>query len=55
MDVSNVDVVVNIDCPPFLEEMVQEFGRAGRDDCKATDMLIRPMDKFCFRKSGSDY
>ena len=55
MDVPNVDVVVNIECPPFLEEMVQEFGIAGRDDCKANDVLIRPMDKCWFRKSGSDY
>ena len=55
MDVPNVDVVVNIECPPFLEEMVQKFGRAGWDDCKANDVLIRPMDNFCSGKSGSDY
>ena len=55
MDVPNVDVVVNIDCPPFLEEMVKKFGRADWGDCKANDVLIRPMDKFCFGKSGSDY
>ena len=35
IDVPNVDVVVRIGCPPSLEELVQEFGRAGRDGRKA--------------------
>lgn len=35
VDVPNVDLVVRIGCPPSLEELVQEFGRAGRDGRQA--------------------
>ena len=35
VDVPNIDVVVRIGCPPSLEELVQEFGRAGRDGRQA--------------------
>lgn len=35
VDVPNVDVVVRIGCPQSLEELVQEFGRAGRDGREA--------------------
>ncbi len=31
IDQPDVDVVVRIGCPQSIEEMVQEFGRAGRD------------------------
>lgn len=31
IDQPDVDMVVRIGCPPTLESMVQEFGRAGRD------------------------
>ena len=31
VDVPNVDVVMRIGCPPTVEELVKEFGRAGRD------------------------
>ncbi len=27
----DVEIVVHVGCPPILEEMLQEFGRAGRD------------------------
>ncbi len=35
VDVPDIDVVVRIGCPPSLEEMVQEFGRGGRDGRQA--------------------
>ena len=31
VDVPDIEVVVRLGCPPTLEELVQEFGRAGRD------------------------
>lgn len=31
VDVPDVEVVVRVGCPSSLEELVQEFGRAGRD------------------------
>jgi superfamily II DNA helicase RecQ len=40
VDVPNVDVVIRLGCPPTLEEMVQEFGRAGRDGRQARGMYI---------------
>ena len=35
VDVPNVDMVVRIGCPPSVEELIQEFGRAGRDGRQA--------------------
>ena len=40
MDIPNVDVVVRIGYPPFLEEKVQEFSRAGQDECKTNGILL---------------
>ncbi len=40
VDVPNVDVVVKIGCPQSLEELVQEFGRAGRDGREALLILF---------------
>ncbi len=34
--VADVEVVVRVGCPSSLEELVQEFGRAGRDGRPAT-------------------
>ena len=31
VDVSDVEIVVRIGCPPSIEELIQEFGPAGRD------------------------
>ena len=39
VDVPNVDVIIRIGCPSSLEELVQEFGRAGRDGRKAKGQL----------------
>ncbi len=36
VDVPDVEVVVRVGCPSSLEELVQEFGRAGRDGRPAT-------------------
>ena len=38
---SDVDLVVHIGCPPSVEQMVQELGRAGRDGrhCEGTGIL----------------
>ena len=40
MDVPNVDVVVCTGCLPFLQEMVNTFGNAGRDGNKAIGIQI---------------
>ena len=40
VDVPNVDMVVRIGCPPSVEELVQEFGRAGRDGRQAKGEVI---------------
>ena len=34
IDVPNMDIVVRIECPPFLEEKFKQFGRAGQDGPK---------------------
>ena len=31
IDQPDIEVVIRIDCPPTLESVIQEFGRAGRD------------------------
>ena len=38
---SDVDLVVRVGCPPSVEQMVQELGRAGRDGrhCEGTGIL----------------
>ena len=35
VDVPNVDMVVRIGCPPSVEELILEFGRAGREGGQA--------------------
>ena len=40
VDVPNVDLVIRIGCPPSLEELVQEFGRAGRDGRPARGSVL---------------
>ena len=40
VDVPNVDVVIRIGCPPSLEELVQEFGRASRDGRLAKGSIL---------------
>jgi len=35
---SDVDTVMRIGCPPTIESMIQEFGRAGRDGRPAKGM-----------------
>ena len=39
IDQPYVEIVIRIGCPPTLESMVQEFGRAGRDGRPAQGML----------------
>ena len=41
VDVPNVDVVIRIGCPPSLEELIQEFGRAGRDGRSARGSTLK--------------
>ena len=31
----NVEMVVRVGCPQSIEDMIQEFGRAGQDGCPA--------------------
>jgi ATP-dependent DNA helicase RecQ len=40
VDVPDVDVVIKIGCPPSIEELVQEFGRGGRDGRQANGYLL---------------
>ena len=40
VDVPNVDLVIRIGCPPTLEELVQAFGRAGRDGRQAKGIFM---------------
>jgi len=40
IDQPDVEIVIRIGCPPTLESMVQEFGRAGRDGRPAQGMFI---------------
>lgn len=35
VDVPDVDIIIKIGCPLSLEELVQEFGRGGRDGRQA--------------------
>ena len=35
IDVANIDLVIKISCPSSVEELVQMFGRAGRDGRRA--------------------
>lgn len=35
VDVSNIEIVLKVGCPSTLVELVQEFGRSGRDGRKA--------------------
>ena len=51
VNVSDVDMVVRIGCPSSIEDMVQEFGRAGRDgrlaDCEYCYSVINSMVCSC--------
>ena len=47
VNVPNIDVVVRIGCPPSLEELVQEFGRAGRDGRQARGEKIVIANDYC--------
>lgn len=40
VDVPNIEVIVRVGCPPSLEELIQEFGRAGRDGRIAKGMYM---------------
>lgn len=42
IDQADVETVVRIGCPPTIESMIQEFGRAGRDgrQAKGSWMLV---------------
>ena len=40
IDQPDVEVVMRVGCPPTLESMVQEFGRAGRDGRPAKGKLM---------------
>jgi superfamily II DNA helicase RecQ len=45
VDVPSVDQVIRVGCPPSLEELVQEFGRAGRDGREAKGKAVSWFDK----------
>lgn len=51
VNVSDVDMVVRVGCPSSIEDMVQEFGRAGRDgrlaDCEYCYSVINSMVCSC--------
>ncbi len=40
IDQSDVDKVLRVGCPPSLEQLVQEFGRAGRDGRQCTGTVF---------------
>jgi len=40
IDQPDVETVVRIGCPPTLESMIQEFGRAGRDGRQAKGICM---------------
>ena len=40
IDQPDVEIVIRIGCPPTLESMVQEFGRAGKDGRQAQGTFI---------------
>jgi ATP-dependent DNA helicase RecQ len=40
VDVPNIDLVIKIGCPLSLEELIQEFGRGGRDGRLAKGYLL---------------
>lgn len=40
IDQSDVDKVVRVGCSPSLEQLVQEFGRAGRDGRQCTGTVF---------------
>lgn len=44
VDVPDVEVVLRLGCPFTLEELVQEFGRAGRDGRPAKGLSITIID-----------
>jgi len=43
----DVETVIRIGCPPTLESMIQEFGRAGRDG-----RLAKGMHPFIIKATG---
>ena len=40
IDQPDVEIVIRIGCPPSIEQMVQEFGRAGRDGRPCKGVLL---------------
>lgn len=41
VDVPDIDLAIRIGCPSSMEEMVQEFGRAGRDGRNAEGLEFK--------------
>ena len=40
IDQPDVDIVVRVGCPPSIEQLVQEFGRAGRDGRQCSGVVL---------------
>ena len=43
IDQPDVEVVIRVGCPPTIETMIQEFGRAGRDGRQAKGEHLLPV------------
>ena len=43
IDQPDVEVVIRVGCPPTLETMIQEFGRAGRNERPAKGEHLLPV------------
>ena len=54
IDQPDVEMVIRIGCPPTLESMVQEFGRAGRDGRPARGMYCTMCLHKCIPKMHRD-
>ena len=40
IDQPDIDAVIRVGCPPSLEQLVQEFGRAGRDGRPRKEIIL---------------
>ena len=47
VDVANIDLVIKIGCPSSVEELVQMFGRAGRDGRRAEGICVYIVNVAC--------